>query len=121
MIFQFSRLIPHRVENVDFYISFSFVYISALIRPILILNILLERADLGKSIMVKFILVGLVFVEIFIFKVRTKHLNSFARHCTYTLFCACAQSESGQTNHVNIHCIHCKHDISPHLPCLGCR
>jgi hypothetical protein len=76
-------LIPHRVENVDFYISFSFVYISALIRPIRILNILLERADLGKSIMVKFILVGLVFVEIFIFKVSAKHCNSFLSHCSW--------------------------------------
>src|SRR5436305_1578160 len=39
---------------------------------------------------------------------------------TYGLFCACTQSESGQTSNISIHHIHCKHDVNIYLPPILC-
>ena len=79
--FQPSGLIPHRVENVDLWLSFPFADITATVEPIVMLYIPLERADLGKFIMVKFIIIGLLLAEKLAFKITPKHCSSFVSHC----------------------------------------
>src|SRR5437763_453599 len=39
---------------------------------------------------------------------------------TYSLFCACTQSEIGQTSNISIHHIHCKHDVNIYLLSILC-
>src|SRR4051812_9044913 len=39
---------------------------------------------------------------------------------TYSLFCACTQSEIGQTSNISIHHIHCKHDVNIYLLAILC-